>query len=174
MKITRALARLMLEVSLRSACDGVDDDDVDAVGAHQHVGDFQTLLAGVRLRDQHIADIDAELFGIGRIERVFGVDVGGHTAELLHLRHHLQAQGGLAGGFRAVDLDHAAARQAADAQGHVQRQRAGGDDIDIARRIVGTHAHDGALAELALDLPQGRIQRLAPIVVHGNRLLCCR
>jgi hypothetical protein len=63
---------------------------------------------------------------------VFGVDEGGGAAELLHLGDDLQGQGGLAGGFRAVDLDHPAARQAADAEGDVQAQRAGGDDLDVA------------------------------------------
>ena len=46
--------------------DRVDDDDVDAAGAHQHVGDFEPLLAGVRLRDQQVADVDAELAGVDR------------------------------------------------------------------------------------------------------------
>ena len=32
--------------------DRVDDDHVDAARAHQHVGDFEALLAGVGLRDQ--------------------------------------------------------------------------------------------------------------------------
>ena len=38
-------------------------------------------------------------------------------------------QRGLAGGFRAVDLDDAAARQAADAERDVEAERAGGDDL---------------------------------------------
>ena len=41
---------------------------------------------------------------------------------------------GLAGRFRAVDLDHAAARQPADAERHVEAERAGGDHLDVASR----------------------------------------
>ena len=63
----------------------VDDDHVDRAGAHQHVGDLERLLAGVRLRDQQFVDVDAELLGVGRVERVLGVDEGRRAAELLHL-----------------------------------------------------------------------------------------
>ena len=45
--------------------------------------DFERLLAGVGLRDQQVVDIDAELAGIDRIERVFGVDEGADAALLL-------------------------------------------------------------------------------------------
>ncbi len=64
----------------------VDDDHVDRAGAHQHVGDFEGLLAGVRLRDQQVVDVDAELLGVRRVERVLGVDEGGGAAGLLALR----------------------------------------------------------------------------------------
>ncbi len=46
---------------------GVDDDHVDRVGAHQHVGDFQSLFAGIRLRNQQIVDIHAQLAGVVRV-----------------------------------------------------------------------------------------------------------
>ena len=117
----------------RERGDGVDDDEIDRVGAHQHVGDFERLLAGVRLRDQQFVHVDAELFGIRRIERMFGVDEGGGAAELLDFGDHLQRERGLAGGFRSVDLDDAAARQAADAECDVETQRAGGDRLDVVR-----------------------------------------
>ena len=70
--------------------DRVDDDDVDAARAHQHVGDFEPLLARIGLRDQQVADVDAELAGVDRVERVLGVDVGRGAARLLHLRDDLQ------------------------------------------------------------------------------------
>ena len=53
------------------------------------------------------------------------VDERRHAAGLLRLRDDMQRHGGLAGGFRAVDLDDAAARQAAHAQRHVQIQASG-------------------------------------------------
>ncbi len=47
--------------------DRVDDDDVHAARAHQHVGDLKALLAGVGLRNQHLADIDAEFSRVDRV-----------------------------------------------------------------------------------------------------------
>ena len=69
------IAHLAFDFRLRRECrDRVDDHHVDGAGAHQHVGDFERLLAGVGLRNQQIVDVDAELLRIDRIERVFGVD----------------------------------------------------------------------------------------------------
>ncbi len=192
MKMTSVLARLMLrgELAQRLAHqprlqpgqlvahlafdlglgherrDRIDDDDVDAARAHQHVGDFQRLLAGVRLRDQQVADVDAELARVDRIERVFGVDVGGDAARLLHLRDDLQAQRGLAGRFGAVDLDDAAARQSADAERDVEPERAGRHDLQVVLDLRVAHFHDRALAELLFDLRQRGGEGFAFVVVH--------
>src|ERR1700722_3795983 len=70
MKITMVLDLLIEAVSLRSAW------LIDRAGAHQRVANFQRLLAGVGLRDQEFVDIDAELAGIDRIKRMFGIDEG--------------------------------------------------------------------------------------------------
>ena len=81
----------------------------------------------------------------------------GHlAAPLLGLRDHVQSQGGLAGGLRPVDLHNPPRGQAADAQGHVQGQRAGGDVIHVQLRLV-AEAHNGALAVHPLDLGHGRV-----------------
>mgnify|MGYP003694647087 CR=1 FL=1 len=64
----------------------VDDDDVDAVRADQHLDDFERLLAVVRLRDQQVVDVDAQLLRIRGVERVLGVHERRHAAELLRLR----------------------------------------------------------------------------------------
>ena len=138
MKITQAPEREMAAVSLRSAWDmsracrpgqriahvavelgprhqgrdRVDHDDVDRVRAHQGLGDLQRLLAGVGLGDQELVDVDAELLGVDRVERVLGVDEGGDAAQVLGLGDDVQGQRGLAGGLRPVDLDDAAARDA--------------------------------------------------------------
>ncbi len=92
------IAHLALDLGLgRERRDRVDDDDVDRARAHEHVGDLERLLAGVRLRDEQLVDVDAELLGIGRVERVLGVDEGRRAALLLRLGHDLQRQRGLAG-----------------------------------------------------------------------------
>ena len=60
---------------------------------------------------------------------------------------------GFAGGFRAENLDHPSARNAADAQGEVHGQRAGGDDLDLLQGMGVAQAHDAAFA---IGLGDGR------------------
>ena len=192
MKMTSVLARLMLPVELAQRLthqprlqarqliahlafdlrlgherrDRVDDDDVDASRAHQHVGDLQALLAGIGLRNEHVGDVDAEFPGIDGVERVFGVDIGGDAAGLLNLRDDLQAQGRLARRLRSVDLDDTAARQAADAERDVEPQRPGRNHRQVVLHLGLAHFHDRALAELLFDLGQRGGERLALVVVH--------
>jgi hypothetical protein len=79
------IAHLAFEFGLRAQRrNRIDDDDVDAAGAHERVGDLERLLTGVGLGDQHLVDIDAELLRVRRIERVFGIDIGGDAALLLN------------------------------------------------------------------------------------------
>src|SRR3546814_5565490 len=61
------------------------------------------------------------LLGVDRIERVFGVDERGGAAVLLRLGDDVECERRLARAFGAVDLDHAAARQTADAQSDVEQ-----------------------------------------------------
>ena len=84
----------------------------------------------------------------------------------LHLRDHLQGQRGLAGRLRTVDLDDAAARQAADAERDVEAQRAGGHGFDVLAGGGIAEAHDRALAELLLDLAERGGERLLAVVFH--------
>ncbi len=100
----------------------VDHHHVYRPRAHQHVGNLERLLAGIRLRHQQVVDLHAELLRVGRIERVLGIDEGSGAAELLRLGDRLQRQGRLARGFRPIDLDHPSPRQAADTERNVQAQ----------------------------------------------------
>ena len=99
---------------------------------------------------------------------MLGVDVGAHAAVALGLGDHVHGEGGLPGRLRAVDLDDPTAGQAADAEGDVERQRAGGDggDADVA---VLAQPHDGALAVLLLDLAERHLEGL--VSFHGGTLL---
>ncbi len=105
----QAVAHLALDFGAwRQRCNRVDDEHVDGAGADQRIGDFERLLAGIRLRDQEVLEIDAQLAGIDRIERMFGIDEGADAALLLRFGDRLQRKRGLAGAFRSVDLDDAA------------------------------------------------------------------
>ncbi len=70
----------------------VDDENVDRAGTHQRVGDFKRLFAGIRLRDQEVLQVNAELAGIDRIKRVFSVDEGADATLLLGLCNASAAQ----------------------------------------------------------------------------------
>ena len=70
----------------------------------------------------------------------------------------MQRDGRLAGGFRTVDFHHAAARQTAHAQRHIQIQTAGRNHLNIPRRAF-AHADDRTLAELLFNAGQRDIQR---------------
>ncbi len=86
---------------------------------------------------------------------MLGIDEGAHAAELLGLGEDVVDERRLARGLRAEDLDDAPARHAADPEREIERQGAGRDRVDLDLRAGVAHAHDGALAELALDLREG-------------------
>ena len=135
----------------------VDDHDIHRAGAHQGLDDLERLLAGIGLRNEQVLDIDAAFGCISRIERMFHVDIGCRSAQFLGFSHDVLAEGGLAGGFRAIDLGDAAARDAADAQGDIQRERAGRDGFD--RHMVGiAQQHDRAFTVTFGDVAQGFVQ----------------
>ena len=143
----------------------VDHDHVHGIGPYQGLGDLERLLAGVGLGDQQLVGVDAEVLGVLGIERVLGVDEGGGAAHVLSLRDDVERQRGLAGRLRSVDLGHPAAGNAADAQRDVELERAGGDDGDLIEDAALTQAHDGALAELAVDRGDGQLQGLAAVAL---------
>src|SRR5271166_2138379 len=163
-----AVAHLTLELRARHQCrHAVDHHHVDRAGAHEGVADLQRLLAGVGLADQQIVDVHAELAGIQRIERVLGVDERTGAAALLRLGDGVQGQRGLARTLRAVDLDDAAARHAADAQRQIQAERARRDHLDLLVDAALAHAHDRALAEGAFDLRQRGVECLVLFHARG-------
>jgi len=83
---------------------------------------------------------------------VLGVDERAHAAEPLRFGEQVVDERRLARGLGAEDLDDAPARDPADAECEVERERPRGDRLATNLRALVAHAHDGALAELALDL----------------------
>ena len=157
-----------LALDLGAGCEGrhrVDDDDVDRPRPAEHVGDLERLLTGVGLRDQQLVDIDTDRPGVDRIHRVLGVDVGTDATVALCLGHDVHGEGGLAGRLRTVDLGDPPTGQATDAEREVEGERPGGDRLDVHVRAV-AHLHDGALAELLVDLGQGHVEGFVAVSVH--------
>ena len=161
------VAHLAVEFGLRGQRrHRVDDEHVDGAGAHQGVGDLERLLARVGLGDQEIVQVDPELAGIDRIERMLRVDEGADAALLLGLGDGVQGQRRLARGFRPVDLDDAAAGQAADAERDVEAERTRRDGLDFNRLLALAEPHDRALAEGALDLRERRVESFRLVFIH--------
>ena len=161
------IAHLAFELRLGGqGGDGVDDYHVDGTGAHDHVSDLERLLAGVGLGDEQLVDVDSDLLGVLRVERVLGVDERGGAAAALRVGNDFQGEGRLARRLRPVDLHHSPARQPADTESQIQPERSGGDDLDVPHHTRISHPHDRALAELTLDLRKGRAERLFPAIVH--------
>ena len=127
--------------------------DIDSAGADQGAGDLQRLLAVVRLRDDQVVHIHAQLARVAGIQRVLGIDKGGRSAGFLRLRDHLQRHGGLAGRLRPEDLDHPSAWKASDTQRVVHRDGAA-RYYCYRQHIAGPEAQDGALSELLIHLTE--------------------
>ena len=158
----RQIAHLPLDLGPgREGRHRVDHHDVDGGGTHQLVDDLQGHLAGVRLGDQQVLDVDAQGGGIDRIEGMLGVDEGGHATPLLHLGDGVQGEGGLTGALRPVDLHHPALGVAA-AQGQIEGEGTGGDGFHPHAGGI-AQPHDRALAEIALDLVEHQAQGLVAL-----------
>src|SRR5699024_2640204 len=139
----------------------VDDNEIHRTGTYQRVGDFKGLFAGVGLRDEEVFEIDPETRGVLDIQGVLGIHKRTDTTDFLHFGDDLQGKRGFTGGFGAVDLDHPAAWQPANAQGDIQPQRARGDGLDVmAGGLIVAITHDRTLAKLPFDLSNGGSQRL--------------
>jgi len=97
--------------------------------------------------------------GVDRVHGVLGVDVGTDAAVALPLGHDVHGQGRLPRGLGSVELDDPAPGQPTDTEGQVEGHGAGGNGLDGHVHPL-AHAHDRALAELLLDVPDRHIERL--------------
>ena len=142
--------------------DGVDHHDVDGAGSNEHVHDLERLLAGVGLGHQERVGVDPKLLRVLRVEGVLGVNEGRDATVALGACHRVEGHRGLTRGLRAVDLDDAAAGQAADAERGVKGDRARGDRFDGCSNLI-AKPHDGALAVLLVNLREGSLEGLLTI-----------
>ena len=156
-----------LPLDLRSRHQGghrVDDEHVDAAASHQDLGNVERLLSGVRLGHEEVVHVHSQSPGIAYVQGVLRVDEGDHTAGSLGLGCHVKGQRGLARRLRAVDLHDPSPGDSADPEGQVQGQGTGGNGRDI-QHLVLAHLHDGAPAELLLDLRDGLLYRPLPVLL---------
>src|SRR5690606_16790278 len=91
-------------------------------------------------------------------------DEGANAALFLGLGNGLESECRLAGGFRPVNLYHAATRQAANAERNIKAERPGRNRLDFDHLLVLAEPHDRTLAERPLDLTERGLERL--LLVH--------
>src|SRR5215207_7619514 len=157
------VAHLSLDLSPRyEGRHRVYNDDVEGAGAHKSIRYLQGLFAVIRLGKVEVLQVNPDSLGVGRVEGVLGVDEGGEAPCFLRLGDDVQGQGRLATRLRTEDLHDPASRDAANAEGDVQGQGAGGNGGDALALLV-AHAHDRTLAELPLYLGDGGVYSLALI-----------
>ena len=97
---------------------------------------------------------------------MFHVDEGCRAAEFLRFGDGVQRERRLSARFRTVDLRDATAREPADAEREIDRDRARRDDVKGHPFAELTHPHDRAFAELSLDLREGVIEGGLPFVLR--------
>src|SRR5205814_3278711 len=116
---------------------------------------------------EEVVDVAADPLRVRRVRRVLGVDEGADAAPALRVGDPVVDESRLARGLRAEDLDDAAARQAADPEREIERERARRDGADRDRGAV-VHLHDRPLAELPLDLAERYVECF--VLVHLSLL----
>ena len=160
LKAHNGVSHLSLDLLLGDqGCHGVDDDDVHGAAAHHGVCDLQGLFTVIRLGNVKVVDVHTDVPCIYRVKGMLRVDEACDAAPLLYLGHHVQCHRGLTGGLRTVDLDHPASGNAAQAQGDIQAQGAGGYGLNVHIAAGISQLHNGAFAEISLDLFDRGIQR---------------
>ena len=66
--------------------------DVDGVRTSQHISDVEGIFTAVRLRNHELVDIDTDFGGVGRVESVLGIDVGGEASPLLGAGNNVRCE----------------------------------------------------------------------------------
>ncbi len=155
----RGHAHLAFELGLRhQRGDRINHDDIERIRAGERFTNGQRFFAAVRLRHEQIVEVHAEFFRVARIERVLGVNERRQAAGFLRAGDDVQHQRGLARRFRPEDFHDAAARNAADAERQVQRERAGRNHVNFDQRPGIAEAHDAAFAITLGDGGNGGVE----------------
>ena len=163
MQAHEAVAHLPFQFGLgHQSGHGIHHHHVERAGRNQRAGNFQCLLAVIRLGYQQIIDIDPQPARVGGIQGVLSIDECRRAARGLRLRDHLEGDGGFAGGFRSENLHHASAWKSPHAQRGVQGDGAGGNNrysLGVARAKL----QHGAFPELLFHLNQRLLNQLAAV-----------
>ena len=148
----------------------VNHHEVDGARAHQHVGNFECLLAGVGLRHEQLVDVDTECLCVFGVQRVFRVHKSGNTAIGLGVGNRVEGECGFTRGLGAINLDDAAARQSADAERDIESNRTGGNNRN-GWPLVRAESHDRPFSKLAIDLRESCLKGFFAVCGCGHVML---
>ena len=98
----------------------VDDDHINGTRTHQHVTDFQCLLARIRLRHQQVINLNAKRFRVNRIQCVLSINERTGFSGFLSFCDNLQCQRGFTARFRSVNFNDTSKWQTTDAEGDIK------------------------------------------------------
>ena len=148
---------------------GVNDDDVNCAGAHQHIGNLQGLLTGIWLGNQEVIGIHAKQASILRVERVLGVNKRGNAAVLLRGCNSVQRNSGLTRRLRAINLYDAPARETANTKSDIDCGITGRNGLNRWAVVI-AQAHHSAFAVILLNHGHCGIEGLLAVIsLRGGR-----
>ena len=161
------IAHLAIKLRLRNQRrHRVHHQHIDRTRPHQRLDNLQRLLAIVRLRDQQIVDVHAQLPRIQRIERMLGIHKRRQPARLLRLGDDLQRNRRLARRLRPKDLNHPPPRNPAHTQRRIKRDRPRRNDRNRHNRLFAAQPHDRAFAKLLFDLRERQLYCASTVISH--------
>ena len=96
---------------------------------------------------------------------MFGIDEGSQSARFLGFCYGVQRQGRLTRRFGAEYLHDSAFGIASHSEGHIQRNRTGGDNGHLLD-LVAAHSHNGSFTEILLYFVEHCIEYFQLVCAH--------
>ncbi len=130
MKPYMSVAHFAFDFSAGSqSCYRVYNDAIYSTASNQSFYDFKRLLSGVRLGNEQVFNVNAEIAGIHRVQSVLSINKCGNSPGLLRFCDNMQGYRRLARTFRTVDLHDPPPGYAPYSKGNIQRQGTGWYDV---------------------------------------------
>ncbi|MNE28238.1 hypothetical protein D3C80_1216740 [compost metagenome] len=157
------IPHIAFNLRLRHQCrHGVNDNNVYCTAAHKCFSDLQRLFSCIRLGQQKFINVDAKRVGIFRVERMFRIDEGSLSANLLYFSDSMQGNRCFTGRFRSIYFYNTSFWKSANTQGNIKCQ--GSAWYNFHFHVIGfTQFHDRTFTKLFFYLTKRHIQRSTTI-----------
>lgn len=156
-----AVAHIAINFVLRNKCGNrVNDHNIHRARAHKCFGNFKSLFAVIRLRNEKRINVDAECLGVHRVKACSASINAASPPSFCTSAMTCRATVVLPEDSGPVDFNDSSARHTADAERHIERQRSGRNGADIHGGIF-AELHDRAFAIRFFNLAQALFQALS-------------